>query len=94
MHRSRYHNQLRRFRREMGLSQKEVATVLGLNNAAPVSRWEKGIVLPETMSALKLAALYRSSVDVIYSDLRFELSEDLSIRQRAVLNGERERYGN
>ena len=85
MHRSRYHNQLRRFRREVGLSQKEVAAILGLNSAAPVSRWEKGIVLPETLNALKLAALYRSSVDVIYGDLRFELSDKVTQKEQAVL---------
>jgi transcriptional regulator with XRE-family HTH domain len=86
MHRNRYHNQLRRFRREIGLSQKEVAAILGLKSAAPVSRWEKGIVLPETLNALKLAALYRSSVDVIYSDLRFELCDELAHTGKTVLD--------
>lgn len=93
MHRNRYRNQLRRFRREVGLSQKEVAEILGLNNAAPVSRWEKGIVFPETLNALKLAALYRSSVDVIYGDLRFDLSEEVARKERAVLCARGEQDG-
>lgn len=89
----RYYNSLRRFRRERGLSQKEVATILGLANSAAISRWEKGTVLPETLNALKMAALYRSSVDVIYSDLRIKLSDELAQREKVALNAGREQYG-
>ena len=84
MSQRRYHNQLRRFRRERGLSQKEVAQGLGLTTSAPVSRWEKGIVLPETLNALKMAALYRSSVDVIYGDLRLSLIDEVCPRERLL----------
>ena len=84
MQQRRYHNHLRRFRRERCLTQKDVAEILGLNNSAMISRWEKGSVLPETMNALKMAALYRSSVDVIYSDLRTALIDEISQTENAT----------
>jgi transcriptional regulator with XRE-family HTH domain len=73
-----HHNNLRRFRREKGLSQKQVARILGLKSSAMISRWEKGLVMPETLNALKMAALYHSSVDVIFGDLRLALANELA----------------
>ena len=84
MEHQRYHNQLRRFRRERCLTQKEVAEIMGLRNSAMISRWEKGTVLPETVNALKMAALYRSSVDVIYRDLRLSVMEKLIQREEVI----------
>ena len=84
MEHQRYHNQLRRFRRERCLTQKEVAEIMGLRNSAMISRWEKGTVLPETVNALKMAALYRSSVDVIYRDLRLSVMEKLIQRENVI----------
>ena len=92
MQQRRYHNYLRRFRRERCLTQKEVARILGLHNSAMVSRWEKGSVLPETLNALKMAALYRTSVDVIYSDLRLSVIDDLLQMEKVVLKDGREEY--
>lgn len=51
--------------------------MLGLKNSAMISRWEKNVVIPETINALKMAALYHSSVDVIYGDLRLALADEL-----------------
>lgn len=90
MDRRRFHNYLRRFRRERGLTQRQVAIIMGLNNSTVVSRWEKGSVLPETQSVLKMAILYRSSVDVIYSDLRDSLTDEIREREKAVLGVRRE----
>ena len=92
MQQRRYHNNLRRFRREKCLTQKEVAEILGLHNSAMISRWEKGSVMPETLSALKLSALYRTSVDVIYHDLRLSVRDELSQREKVVLEAGREEY--
>ena len=92
MQQRRYHNQLRRFRRERGLTQREVAEILGLHGSAMISRWEKGNVMPETLNALKMAALYRSSVDVIYSDLRLSIWDKLSQKEKVVLEARREEY--
>ncbi|MBI2842112.1 MAG: helix-turn-helix transcriptional regulator [Armatimonadetes bacterium] len=70
-------NRLKRYRRERGLSQKDVARALGLSSSSIVSRWENGTCLPDTTNALRLAALYRSCVDVIYDELRSDLADEI-----------------
>lgn len=80
-----FSNKLRCLRRMRGLSQKDVAKVLGLKSTSMISRWEKGICLPETLNALKLAVLYRSAVDVIYTDLRESLIDELLIRETLLI---------
>jgi transcriptional regulator with XRE-family HTH domain len=53
----RIHNRLKRFRKEKGLAQKDVARILGVKSSSMISRWERGASLPETLNVLKLAAL-------------------------------------
>lgn len=90
MDRRRHHNYLRRFRRERGLTQRQVANILGLDDSTLISRWEKGVVLPKIRNVFKLAVLYRSSVDVIYSDLRDSLTDEIREREKSVLGVGRE----
>lgn len=70
------------------MTQKEVARILGLKHSATISRWEKGIVLPDTENALKLAALFRSSVDVIFGELRFSITEEILESESIVVSRE------
>ena len=41
-------NSIKRYRKARGLQQKDVAKVLGLKSASMISRWEKGLCLPNT----------------------------------------------
>lgn len=50
-----------------------------------ISRWEHGVLLPETTNALKMAVLYQTEVDAIYENLRSALHEELSPRAEKVL---------
>jgi len=79
-----HNNCLKLLRRERGLTQKQVARILGLKSSSTISRWESGFSLPDTLNALKLAAVYRSAVDVIYEDLREAISDELLQRERAI----------
>lgn len=90
MPRRRFYNRLKRYRRERGLTQKDVAYILGLKSSAMVSRWEHGECLPETLNALKMAAIYETAVDAIYEDLRLRLSEELSPRVEEMLRSKEE----
>lgn len=49
-------NRISKFRREKGLSQKELGDLLNVSNKA-VSKWENGESLPKTSTMLKLAKL-------------------------------------
>jgi hypothetical protein len=45
-----------------------------------ISRWEKGVTIPETHNALKMAVLYKTTVDEVFEELRHFLSSELSER--------------
>lgn len=85
MRRKRIHNYLKRCRKEKGLTQAEVAYILGLQSGSIVSRWEKGVSLPETLNALKMAAIYDTTVDYLYEDTRLDMLDEMSRRAGALL---------
>ena len=58
-------NYIRTFRRRSGLSQGDVAALLGLKNDTTVSRYEAGEFLPSLEGALTLSLLF----DVLIADL-------------------------
>ena len=62
-------NLLRKYRKGRNLKQKQVAQILGLASASMISRWEKGISLPNTLNILKLAAIYRTMADMMFPKL-------------------------
>lgn len=73
-------NQLRKYRRARGLTQRAAARILGFASANCLSRWEHGVCLPSTTNLFKLAALYRTLADGLYSDVLRTIREE--IRQR------------
>lgn len=72
-------NALRRHRKVRGLSQREVARILGLKSPSMISRWETGVCIPDSLNLLRLAVLYRTMVEALFGDhlqlVRAELSE-------------------
>ena len=78
-------NSLRRFRRVRGMKQKEVARILGVKSASMISRWEKGITLPNTENAFKLAAIYRTMVDALYMDYIAQLKGEIRKKEEALI---------
>jgi transcriptional regulator with XRE-family HTH domain len=74
-------NCLRKYRKAIGLKQKDVAKIIGLKNSGIISRWEKGICLPSALNIFKLAALYRTLVDALFIDL-------VRIVKKKILKGE------
>jgi len=71
-------NCLPKYRRQKGLTQKEVARILGFRNSAIVSKWERGFSFPSTPSLLKLAALYGRPTEALFIDLYKEIKEEIT----------------
>lgn len=59
----------KQIRKEKHLTQKEVADVLGVTHAT-ISNWERGLNLPETPMAKKVAELYGVTVDELLTGRR------------------------
>jgi transcriptional regulator with XRE-family HTH domain len=78
-------NCLRRYRRARGLTQKEVAKILGLKSTSIISRWERGVSLPSVLNLFKLAVLYRTMADALFIDLRRALQKELFKREAEIL---------
>ena len=62
-------NNLRKYRKAIGLKQKDVAEILNLKSAGMISRWEKGICLPSLLNAIKLSGSYSVLVDALFFPL-------------------------
>lgn len=74
-------NCLRRFRKESGLKQTEVAKILHLRSTAIISRWEQGVSMPSVLNAVRLAVLYRTMMDTFFLDLRWSVRKELERRR-------------
>ncbi len=79
-------NCLRKYRKLKGLKQKDVARILKLKSTSMISRWEKGVCLPNSLNIFKLSLLYRTLIDVLFIDLMRLLKEDIRKREEKVLN--------
>lgn len=62
-------NNLRRYRKVIGLKQKDVAEILNLRSSGMISRWEKGICLPSVINVIKLSSIYCVLVDALFFPL-------------------------
>jgi transcriptional regulator with XRE-family HTH domain len=74
-------NRLRIHRRSCGLTQKEVAQIIGLTSSAQISRWERGERLPNLTQALRLSALYKRLANDLFFEL-FQEERKLMIRRQ------------
>ena len=59
-------NRLRMHLKLWRFKQREVAELLGLANANPISKWERGYKLPSTQHLIDLSNLYRTYPNKLY----------------------------
>ena len=80
----RLHNYLRTYRKRAGLSQDEMAFLLGCRHGTKVSRYERNNRQPGLKAALAFEAVLREPVRELYAGL-FEKVEAVIIRRARVL---------
>lgn len=78
-------NNLRKYRKAIGLRQNDVAKILGLKNSGMISRWENGVCLPSLPNAFKLAGLYCVLVDALFFPLIRLIKKKIMERQNEIL---------
>jgi len=78
-------NSLRKYRKKRGLKQKDVAEILGLKSTSIISRWERGFVLPKPVNVFKLASLYRTITEALFSDLVRSVKNDIHKKEEEIL---------
>lgn len=85
MENSRFPNKLKKYRRLFCFKQKEVASMLGLKDTSPLSRWEKGISLPGLMHLFRLSRIYKTMPSEMYFDLWQSISKEISAKENDLL---------
>jgi transcriptional regulator with XRE-family HTH domain len=70
-------NHLLHYRKRRGLTQLEVARLLGWKNIKAISKMESGKAQPSVTTALKLSAVYRVPVEFLYRDLYLQLRSEI-----------------
>lgn len=86
MSHARIANRLWRSRKAAGLTQKQVAFLLGHKSTSQISRWERGRRVPRTIDLLKLSAIYHRLVNDLVWDLFDSLRHKVAKRQRMLEN--------
>src|SRR6202021_2301881 len=77
-------NYLRSHRKRSGLSQSDVAFLLGSQDAAQLSRYEKGHRLPKLQTAIALEAIFGVSVGTLFSGIQIEAGSKISTRMKLL----------
>jgi transcriptional regulator with XRE-family HTH domain len=74
-------NNLRKYRKMNGYSQKEVASLLGVESTGMISRWENGSRFPSPINIFRLAGLYHTMADALYIDLVRATRKEIQARR-------------
>jgi transcriptional regulator with XRE-family HTH domain len=80
----RIHNSLRKHRKMLGYSIKDVAWLLNIRCSNRLSRWEKGKAAPSLKNVIKLGLLYHSFAEQLFHEYRQELKATLLERERQL----------
>ena len=62
-------NLIRLYRRKRHFKLKDIALLMNQKSSAHISHWEKGRKMPNLINALKLSAILKCPVEILFSDL-------------------------
>ena len=81
MKKEKLDNYLRAYRKQSGLTQKDITFLLGNNSIAVISKMENGHATPSLEAAIYLSILYRQSIATLFPALieqwQFQLLQQL-----------------
>lgn len=75
-------NRLRKYRKQMDFTQKEVSILLGHKCTSQLSRWEEGLAMPSITNLFKLSVIYSRLPTDLYLDLYLNLKQTLSTKRK------------
>ena len=76
-----YPNQLRRYRKKAGFTQRELAKLIGHKTTAHISRYESGAKLPSLLTALKICSALGTLVEVAFGDMNLPIMDEVERRK-------------
>jgi transcriptional regulator with XRE-family HTH domain len=78
-------NYLRTYRKRAGLSQKELAFLLGNESAAEISRYEHGRQTPKLGKLLAYEYLFQTPIRKVYDGVSVEVEHEIRDRVRQLI---------
>lgn len=81
----RFSNYLRANRKRFGLSQEEVAFLLGSDSGAKVCRYEQFVREPSLRTALACEAVFQKPASELLPGLYQKIAKDVAVRAKALL---------
>lgn len=78
-------NYLRTYRRKAGLTQKELAHLMGAETHAYISRHERGVRMPDIRTIFAYARIFRVRPEKLFPALAERISADVASRAAALL---------
>ena len=84
-------NYISMHRRESGLSQDELAVLLGLESRGAISQFESSIRIPELAKLLALELIFDEPIQRIFAGVADDVRGDVAGRARALLGGMNEK---
>lgn len=79
-------NYLRTYRKRAGLTQKEVAHLLGINDPTSVSRHERGVRIPTLERSLEYSVIYQVSLAELFAGILGEEKRGIQVRTKRFLS--------
>lgn len=86
-------NYLRTYRKKTGLTQREVAFLLGAKSGAQVSRYEKRRRLPPLRTALACELVLGAPISQIFAGMRDDVNKEMEKRLVELRSGLRAKKG-
>ncbi len=80
-------NYISTHRNETGLSQDELAVLLGLGGHEVISKYEQGKILPELPGIIALETILDEPIQSIFAGVAERVRSDIARRARALLEG-------
>jgi transcriptional regulator with XRE-family HTH domain len=77
-------NYLKAYRKKSGLSQREIANLLGYRNKAQVSRHERAASVPSLTAALAYEVIFSVPVAALFATLHDSVKQDIEIELRTL----------
>ena len=74
-------NTIRKYRKESGLDQKELAFLMGLKSTAMLSRYESGIITPDLENSFALQFALGIPTHLLYREVATRIAGEVRVRR-------------
>lgn len=75
-------NSLKEYRLKIGLTQKEVSTILGFTNEVSLCHWEQGKNIPNIINLFRLGVIYNATPHELYKTIGDLIKGEIITKQK------------